>query len=278
MLLLDPLLLTPPRHPSGKLSSSPEFWNRVLDWARDRRVYVGQETHALIYEEYAKYGYPDQNLDLRKSPARREYQAALNMLLSRVQRHERESSELSFSPGYLGSPEHHLALQLDVSGTAGTGIRGIATEPSHWTTSSNAQIGIDPPPPPLLEACYRAGAPLQAEQIAKIRSFFSDKRLHIVGGQIDKKVISTLCSRLAIENGEVVWLACEKAKPPRDLDKRWKMLDGERDITICITGRVGHATSKSAARASELAGAPHILVEFPAGIEQALVNHAAQNG
>jgi len=32
------------------------------------------------------------------------------------------------------------------------------------------------------------------------------------------------------------------------------------------------------AQASQKAGTPHLLVELPSGIEQALVNYAAQNG
>ncbi len=278
MLLLDPLLAIPPAHPSGTLTSSPEFWQRILDWANDKRVFVGAESHAVIYEAYARHGYPEQSLDIAHSPSRREYQAALSSLLSRIQRHTFESGERDFTPEYAGSAEISLALQLDLSGTAGTPICAVATSDSHWRGGIEETLRLNPPPPSDVEMCCVAGAELRAESRAKIQNFFAGKRLHIVGGQVDSRVITALCDRLALDPGDIEWLPCEKSKPPRDLEKRWSKLDPARDLTVCITGRVGHATSMLAAKAARKSGASHLLAEFGGDIEKSLVDFAMTDG
>lgn len=278
MILLDPLLAIPPGHPCATSASDLEFWSRIHEWAADKRVFIGESAHKLIYEEYAQYGYPEHSLDLSGFPAGREYRAALDKLLSRVWRHKESSKALSFCPQYLGTLAQQEALQRDVSGVSGREIFAIATDVSHWQGGNVSIISITPPPPSELEACLVPGIELVVERSSKIKTAFADKRLHVVGGQVDQTIISDLYDKCGILAGDISWLPCEKAKPPRDLGKRWKHLDARRDVAVCITGRVGHATSNAASVAAKRAGVPYLEIEYPSQLVRRLSEFASRGG
>lgn len=248
---------------------------RIVDWASDSRSRLGMESHRLVCEEYARFGYPDQELALDVPELRREYQSALGRLLSRVLIHTSESDERRFDPHYTGSDEETIALQLDVSGTATDGVVGIATHPGHWARVTDS-VAVAPSPPAVLALCFQPGGELPEERLERVRVAFAGKRLHIVGGQVDDHVVAAIVDETGVLAGDVTWTPCERARPPRNLDQRWRGLDRDRDITVCITGRVGHATSDKAKVAATRAGVVHLKVESAQGIIDALKAHAQQ--
>lgn len=268
-LLLDPRLLIPPGRPDGQLDTAVEFWKRLLDWAADGRVLIGEESHRLLCELFAEYGYPDQDLTLQVPALKREYQAALSRMLGRVALHTEESSECTFDPCYMGSEAQDLALQMDITGTAGSGVRGLGTDVNHWADTSPTLV-IRPGPPNELMLCAAPGQQLPHEVFSLAARFFHGKKVKIVGGQRDGVVIKRLNTELGIEAAAVEWIACEKAKPPRNLDLTWGGLDPDRDITVCITGRVGHATSMAAKAAALKRGALHLQVEYASEVVKEL--------
>jgi hypothetical protein len=118
-----------------------------------------------------------------------------------------------------------------------------------------------PPPPNQLELCIRPGAALEAESADAAHMFYSGKRVHIVGGQPTDRVIRAVTELAGLAPSDVTWLPSEKGKPPRDLKKKWANLRADRDITVCVTGRIGHAQSEAAAKAADGCGVVHIRVE-----------------
>lgn len=273
-IILDPLLLAPPVKHDGSLREAEEFWLRVLSWSGDKRARVGEVTCALIYSEYALHGYPDAQLTAGSHQLRRDYQVALSKLLSRVQKHTRNPHEASFSAQYRGDSSYFDALKTDLSGTADTDVSALATAEGHWVGAEARSITVSPGPPEFIELCYKPDEELRSEGEESLRKYYEGKRIHIVGGQVDENIKSKILARLSMSQEDLLWLPCEKAKPPRNLDRRWASLDPYRDITMCITGRVGHATSIVAAKSAAKVGAVHVLTELPSGIEQALVDLA----
>ncbi len=274
-LLLDPRLLAPPGRPGAPLSDAPAFWQRLIDWDADPRAKLGIESHRLVCDTYAQHGYPNHDISLKVPTLRREYQAALNRLLSRVHDSSSEVGSRKFVPAYLGSAEESLALQMDVAGTCAAPILGIATDRDHWDDPSATQVEIEPPSPPRLSLCVTAGERLAEECEAALRAFYCGKRIHIVGARPDANIEATILGRLKLDPSDLNWITCEKARPPWDLAARWRALLPDRDITVCITGRVGHATSKMAATAARTQGVIHLRVETPQQVVAALASIAA---
>lgn len=269
-LLIDPVILLRPLQESLDSDSKETFWRAIVEWASDARVRIGEESHALVVGKLAQYGYPDNDLDLPLS-ARREYQAALSKLLGRVQPTvDRAASEVTLSVVYLGSDIALLALSFDIPGSVSAGIRGLATDTENWDDPNSSVVKVDPPPPADIELCFTPGAELDVESVASMREFYLGRQLFLVGGQVENRVVAQIIERTGIEESAIRWLPCEKAKPPRDLDKRWKHLDPNRDVTVCVTGRVGHATSLAAASAARKSGTVHLQVEHVSEIVGAL--------
>ncbi len=274
-LLLDPRLLAPPGRPGAPLSDAPAFWQRLIDWDADPRAKLGIESRRLVCDTYAQHGYPDRDISLKVPTLRREYQAALGRLLSRVHDSSSEVGSRNFVPAYLGSAEESIALQMDVAGTRAATVLGIATDRGHWDDPSATQVKIEPPSPPSLSLCVTAGERLVEECEAALKAFYRGKRIHIVGARPVANIEATIRGRLGLGPSDLNWIECEKARPPRDLAARWRALLPGRDITVCITGRVGHATSEMAAKAARRQGVIHLLVQTPQQVVAVLASNAA---
>lgn len=274
-LLLDPMLLEPPGPSGAPLPPDSDFWRRIVDWAADHRAKLGSESHELVCSQYARHGYPTQNLKFSSPTLQRDYQAALGRLLSRVIAHSCDPGERELSPNYSGNLEQKLALEFDVAGTVGAGVLGLATAEDHWDTSAR-HVYCDPPSPARLALCTEPGADLAEEQSETVKNFFYQLRLHVVGARPDAAVIADVVETLGVNEDDVHWLPCERARPPRNLGDRWSGLRPGRDITVCITGRVGHATSEKAQSAAAKSGVPHLRVELPSQIVSTLEAYAVE--
>ena len=132
-------------------------------------------------------------------------------------------------------------------------------------------VRFDPTPPELLALCVNPLEPIEEEKRENAKMRFSGKRLHIVGGQPSEHVIARIKEMTGIDGRRISWLPSEKSKPPRDLDKRWKNLQNGRDITVCVTGRIGHASALVAQTTARKAGVTYIEVETANEIANALL-------
>jgi hypothetical protein len=256
-LLLDPILLTDIPTDREKCSA---FWARVVAWAGDSRAAVGQATHEHVFGEYASKGYPEQDLDMFPNALRTEYRRALSTLLSRVVLPASDGAQPTTVPAYRGPAAAANALVNDAARSVGSGVVGIATCEESWTARAQS-VSFLPPPPSELELCVEPGSPLGVEDAKRTRKFFANRRIHIVGGQPIARVTVAISKLTGLPESEIAWIPAEKGKPPRDIKKRWSRLQPERDITACVTGRIGHAQSEAAARAAEGCGVVHLLVE-----------------
>lgn len=272
-ILLDPLLLAPPVESSGVLPWNAEFWRNVVDWAADTRAGFGRECHGLVCDAYAQYGYPDQDLEFAEASLKREYQGALTRLLSRLIPSTDECGSREFRPGYLGADIYALALQMDVS-SCSSSIGAIGTLSRYWQEAAPS-VEVIPPPPMELALCFDAGVELPAEARAVIARFYKSRRIHLVGGKRDQRVVAEITLGTGVPEDQIVWIECERARPPRNLDARWRHLDADVDVTVCITGRVGHATSENAARAAGKSKVAHLKVETAGEIVRALIDHTS---
>lgn len=275
-LLIDPQVLT--RLTIGSDSDrTAAYWMRLVDWATDRRVGIGEATYGYVYETFARFGYPEQNLEVQPPALRNEFMRALGTILARVVMHCQPAAQTSMDAVYLGHDQASESLRSDASGTCGQDVAAIASESDHWE-SAPAIIRFSPPPPEELELCTEPGQELRAQVAEACREFYLGKRVHIVGGQrVERDVLATQTAT-GLPADSITWIPSEKGKPARDISNRWSGLDPDRDVTVCVTGRIGHAQSAAAAAAATRRGCVHLLVETSRDLPDVLRKLARQAG
>ena len=259
VLLLDPRIITPPGTPGASIKAPMEYWEQIIAWASDTRTRLGVECQQLLYSRFAQYGYPEQCLVPEMPALKTAYQSAISKIMSRVVQPMSDSEERDFSPRYVGGEDEELALQLDISSTVGCEVIGIATTESSWAASTE-YLQLSPQPPRRLEICTVPNAPVAMAVESDLRELLASKRLFMVGGKIEAAVMTALCE-LGFSNDAITWLESEKSKPPRNLDGRWGALTSPRDVTLCITGRVGHAISGKARVVAARREVPYLIAE-----------------
>ncbi|MEU2005954.1 DUF2325 domain-containing protein [Rhodococcus sp. NPDC019627] len=268
-LLLDPRLLIFPSETSDR-KQLIEIWGRIVDWSSDSRIAIGTESLEHVWNHFGEVGYPEKDLAMYPPALRNEYRQALNKIMSRIIEHCNHPTELDVRPEYVGSEEQKNALTRDVAGTAGGSIVGIASTRSSWSEDC-VKVWFTPPPPSELEICVDARSPLAIETRATVEAALRGRRVHIVGGKPNQRIYKSIFEMTGIRESDIHWIAAEKSKPPRDLDKKWGSLRPDRDIAICITGRIGHAQSERAATTAAKAGVIYLPLESANEIESALV-------
>lgn len=268
-LLIDPGILVAP----GERALHQRYWERLVDWSLDSRAYLGEHSQKRVLDSFAEYGYPHNELNLHPPALRGAFSRALNIVLSRVAQLNGEDAEVrSFAPPYRGDYEHGRALGRDVAGTLHLPIGGIATVVDSWDDEVT-QVDCVPSPPAELHLCREPGLQLPAEFDAAVAAFFSTRRVHIVGGRPEERVVRRIEEGPLALAGRLSWIPSEKNKPPRGLDRSWSGLSPDIDVTVCITGRIGHAASGKAATVAMSRGVAHLKVESANGIESALIGY-----
>ncbi|WP_406048224.1 hypothetical protein [Kribbella sp. NBC_00889] len=273
-ILLDPDLLIPPNKGAAR-ADYLAYWECVLDWADDLRVVIGEATFSHAYDYYARFGYPQNELEyIYDKPVRHEYRRALDHLLSRVAHHVATPGKRSMDPEYQRGQRISKVLEWDASGTSGGDVVAIGSHFENWATAS-LDVTFDPPPPNSLALCFEPNMELSIEVETEIHEFFIGRKLHIVGGKPDERVLAEIIEATGLESSSIQWIPSEKNKPPRKLADQWSGLKAGRDITVCITGRIGHAQSAVAERAAAKCGVPHIQAERASEISARLCQLAS---
>lgn len=267
-LLFDPALLLPMGNDGEYLR---DFWAQLVCWVDDGRVHLGPACQGHVYDYYARFGYPHQALPMQPDEMRREYTRALTTLLSRVfaARPGNAVATRKFDPPYAGTHDCAVALGEDVAATSAFGLRGIATSSGSWLDVSHVECR--PTPPATLPLCREPGGKLDSERADELRAYFEERRVHIIGGREDARLVVAIKEELGCS--EVTWLPSEKNKPPRNISRAWGGLVSGRDITVCITGRIGHAASGKAEVEARRRGVAHLKVETVNEVYDGLVAH-----
>ncbi|MBF6445553.1 hypothetical protein IU434_26470 [Nocardia farcinica] len=279
-LILDPRILTFVEESSTQ-EELAALWTKVVQWASDRRVGVGEHTLEHMWGHLTSRGYPENDLRMHPQSMRTVYREALNKLLARVVSAGSHPADRNTNPEYLGTYYEKRALAFDVTSTIDKNILGIATTPSSWEFETEL-VEFSPQPPNALALCFAPGIKLTEERANELRAKFVGKRIHIVGGQPSERVLKSIMDTTGLPARSVDWIPSERSQKPRDLDKKWDCLEPGRDITICVTGRIGHAQSNAARAAAKKAGVPYLPIEqandIPGGLERFALRMDLQQG
>lgn len=232
--LIDPHLLVAPT--TCPAVDEDSFWQRVVDVAAKGRVEIGHEAFHWVIAQLQHLGYPHARVDFGPPSFRRECQSAIEKILSRVSSGREEVEESNLSPEYLGSADARLCIVMDAT-EHGENLDGLMTDSNYWAPPGDS-LSVGRRHIELLFDVDQVPRALAAEAI---KSKFEARRLHVLGGSKTDSAIAHLKEELGLTDDAVNWITSEKSKPARDVDKRWAGLDPERDIAICITGRISHA-------------------------------------
>jgi hypothetical protein len=231
--ILDPTIALPIP------AASIEFWERFMAWSRDSRVTLGAATYDELADRYSTRICTDGNYipaGLSKGVHR-----AVNSLLARPPAAgDKAEIDVLLKPPFLGLEEHARFLSADI-GRLPDPVLVVGSVSENWdsgiTQTQNVASAV---PRVLLHFSPSMPTP---EELATLRSkALSATRVLVVGSQPDVRLIAVLEDRLGL-GGNLAWVPCERHKPPRNLDAQIRGLAGSPAVVICITGRVGHATS-----------------------------------
>jgi hypothetical protein len=246
-VLIDPHLLVAPT--TCLVIDDARFWQRVVDIAAADRVQIGHEAFHWVVGQLEQLGYPESQVDFGPPSFRRECQSAMERILSRVSRGREEMVESSLTPPYLGSVEAGLCIVMDAT-EHGNRLDALLSDLEHWGVRSDVlTLGERD-----VELLYQPDQEPLAMASAATKSFFSNRRIHVLGGSITESAIANIESELGLQSDAVRWIVSEKSKPARDVDKHWAGLDPARDVAVCITGRVSHAVSEVGEKAAKKRG------------------------
>jgi hypothetical protein len=252
--LLDPHILVPLSQQG--VADDEEFWQRVVNVAANGAFSIGHESFHWVIDQLQEKGYPDRKIDFGPPEFRRECQTAVEKILSRVSRGSDDIVETTLSPAYLGDANAGLSIVMDTT-QHGALVAAIMSDTRHWESEEELLKVGDLE----LELIYDPSAEPAVFSTQALKAKFNDRRLHVVGGELNASLAHALEAELGLLPSSVQWIFSEKAKPARDLDKRWGSLDPAVDIAVCITGRVSHAVWEQADKAAVKCGVK--MIECP---------------
>lgn len=233
-LLCDPALLMPP--PPDE-EGAADFWSRLVEWSSDRRLRLGPAGHQMIVSLLGEFGWPQYD-SARYPPglARLAYRA-LATLLSQVATATPKVGGPSpaLVPKYQAHEMGEAAIGTDAAALHETGLLGLASAEEHWVEPSES-VFFEPPPPVSLQLLFEPGGALGGESDAAVRRFLRQRRLTIVGGIADDRILSELQDRFCPK--ELRWFGAE---PGSRLNLDGLLgLQARADVVYCITGHIGH--------------------------------------
>lgn len=271
-VLCDPGLLLPPDEADVPLHGS--FWRGLIEWAADKRLALGPETHQLVIQHFTTKGWPDYHPPLCPDGLGGLAAGALNRLLAkRLEPASPPEGTATLDPKYIGHEDGELAIVIDVTSDWKKPPVAMASSPSHWEKPV-AEITIAPLPPYGMELICEPGMPSQAERLAQLQRRLEGRRLTIIGGMEDRNVCRLLRSKLGLNRSDVRWIESQPGKDP-DTD-RLKGMRGHRDVLCCVLGTegvvgLGHSGSEAARDHARDRGVPHCSVHTPSEIVDAII-------
>ncbi len=260
-LLLDPAILSIKAIDPEEVNPVRGYWTRLIEWGADNRVHYGEASRLFLESEAAQcLNDPEDGFAPPRELKKDAHRYVNNLLLRNLK--GAGATRRTLGADYLKGMVYEDALLKDLSGALRQEVVGIATDQTHWDLPAGVRtVQVSPPPPPVVELCFNAKEPLQAETTREVHQFFSAKHLHVVGPKLTHSMKAALKSDLGLPERNLTWHQSEKAKPIKDLDDRWRHLDPHKDITVCIYGKVGHSVSRQAEVAAKKAGVPHLHVQ-----------------
>lgn len=233
-VLLDPSLVL--------ALNGAQDWSRLSDWLSDRRVGLGASAWQALYERF----YQGQ-LEV-PSPMRKTVNQGISALLAREPLVVGiDSGECRLSAPYLGSEEATGHLLHDLSAVGDDASFALGTDLSFWGAEINS-VGLIPPPPHAISAHFSPGMPSDEERRAARERWFSARRVLIVGGQVEQRIIASLFQEVGLDASRFTWVPSERRKKASNIDALIGGLTADA-VVICIVGKVGHDVSGKMAMA-----------------------------
>jgi hypothetical protein len=265
-LYLDPAVL---KFEAGAPSYQGRQWLEFVEWTTDVRLVTSPGVWSVLNEHYQSVtANPSEHMPTGMSKV---IHGAFLRILTRSPRSldTIDPTPTDFNASYAGGPRNKTAL---LAGTPSSGPAELASRQEAWPTKAEEEVvSALPQLQPAYRLHFEPNSPSRDEIRERRRKKMSGTRVLIVGGQRDNLFIQGLESETGINPGDVAWLASEKNKPPRDLDKRVTGAKQSGTILVVVTGKIGHASSGLVKRKCSTAKVPHLEVENVSDITAALI-------
>jgi hypothetical protein len=200
----------------------------------------------------------------------RDARRAVNKLLAAVaEAPPNEATEVpDLDPIYTKDAECGMALALDIVEQHEDAMLAAASHEGNWQRSSPSVV-LDPPPPEEVALAFEPEVETESERAMRAGVALGKKRLKIVGGKRKPAVEGKLEERFSVDVGKITWVEAEEGHHP-DL-YRLSGVRADRDVVICITGKIGHAGSDKVRELAAAGGIEPLLVEKASDIVAAVL-------
>lgn len=264
-ILLDPQILEPPTSDSAEAWAG--YWTKIVSWSTDSRICIGEASSILAYESFNLLGICESATASHPPHTIVDRRRVLSRILGRVSKSDGPVRLGGLAPRHTGNAGVVSALHADAQFccTGDDAPQGIATSASHWS-GPTISVQFLPPPPDLIPLVIEPRGEVVLEPRVLARSRLEGRRLRIVGGKKEDRVVNRLVENFGFT--EVEWVPSEKRKsPPLD---RWNNLTAD-DVPVCLVGAIGHAGSIKARAKVESCGLVLLTPRLPRDIEETLL-------
>ncbi|WP_161958269.1 hypothetical protein [Arthrobacter sp. H-02-3] len=145
----------------------------------------------------------------------------------------------------------------------------MGTDSTFWE-SDVVEIGCAPPPPGSIALHFRPGLPTPQERREVMAKWFASRKILAVGGQADRHIKQSIFDNLGVSPDNFSWISSEYNKKASNVGSVIKGLQAGSSIVVCITGKVGHSTSRSVEVACRKGSIAYNYVEFASGLQDLL--------
>lgn len=263
VVLLDPGLVLPQKDPNPQFLAT--FWLRFSEWIGDDRSCLGARSYSRLSSMYGEL----ENPEYVPAPLRRTVHSAIGKILSKPPlQHDVTDGAAKLTADYL----YHHTQQTLVDDLVGSSLYETVVLGSHQSfwDSTPTTVGCIPAPPEAVIVHFEPGLPTADERLEAMRRWFSGRKVVIVGGQVDRHIQQALITDVGLDRTKLVWIPSEYNKKAANIPSVIAGLDPDRSIVICITGKVGHATSGSVEVACKKVGIKYNFVEHASSINDLL--------
>lgn len=263
VVLLDPGLVIPQKDPSPQTLAV--FWLRFSEWIGDGRTRLGARAYAslsLMYGELDDPGYVP-------PPLKRDVHSTIGKMLSRPPlQHIIEDGDVQLTAHYLSEHTRQTLLD-DLVGSSLSHEVVLGSDKALWGAPPST-IGCIPAPPVAVTVHFEPGLPTAEERLQARTQWFVGRKVVIVGGQVDRHIQQALIDEVGVDRSKLVWIPSEYNKKAANIPAVIAGLDPTSSIVICITGKVGHATSGSVEAACKKNRLAYNYVEHASSIAEKL--------
>lgn len=211
-------------------------WLELSEWLEDKRVGLGPASWSSVHSAF------HQKQILPPSALRKPMRESIARLLSRGPLYEDvPGSRQKTSSPYAGSQLHEEHLVKDLASVGSDENVFLGTRSDLWADTITS-ISLVPPPPNDLQVHCKPHLPSREEVLAAAEKWFLGKRILVIGGQVENRIINALVDDVGVDRASFEWVPSERNKRATNIDAKIKHLPDDA-IVVCLTGKVGHSVS-----------------------------------